>query len=124
MIVRSRTDAGVHALHTTVHVDLQKPRGRIISAKHVTAALNRSFDKCCLPISILNTETVSPAFHCRFDVKERKYLYRLAIAKQHYQPSEEENRNTAFHSKFKPVEELNRCLFLLLDKVNDSIVRR
>lgn len=134
-----RTDAGVHALHSTVHVDLDGGNNRIIPANSITSALNHIFQVQNLPIHILNTENVPPTFHCRQSVKERKYMYRLAVAKEFYKPvddgkkrkrkhrsllhigsNEIESIRKASHRKFKPIEELDRCLFILLDKFNDN----
>ncbi|MEM9015257.1 MAG: tRNA pseudouridine(38-40) synthase TruA [Pseudomonadota bacterium] len=67
-----RTDAGVHALAMTAHVDLDKD----FSADVVRDALN--FHLRPAAISILDTQIVSPEFHARFSCVERRYQYRIA----------------------------------------------
>ena len=66
-----RTDAGVHALGQTAHVDLVKD----LRADKVRDALN--FHLGDEPISILESELVDDEWHARFDAIERSYVYRL-----------------------------------------------
>lgn len=64
-----RTDAGVHALGQVAHVDLAKS----VTANRLRDALNAHLRP--LPISILATTEVAPAFHARFDAIKRVYRY-------------------------------------------------
>jgi len=66
-----RTDAGVHALGQTAHVDLVKD----LRADKVRDALNFHLGEN--PISILASERVDGEFHARFDAVERHYIYRI-----------------------------------------------
>lgn len=109
-----RTDAGVHALHTTVHVDIEKRTGHEIKPEHVTHALNKHFKKGNIEIRILNTEHVPDTFHCRYGVNQRTYLYRLAVSKKNYLPdTDSDSRQKQFLQKFIPIEEQFRCFYLL-----------
>jgi tRNA pseudouridine38-40 synthase len=66
-----RTDAGVHALGQTAHVDLVKD----LRADKVRDALNYHLGKN--PISILDSVRADDEFHARFDAIERNYIYRI-----------------------------------------------
>jgi tRNA pseudouridine38-40 synthase len=66
-----RTDAGVHALAMTAHVDIAKP----ISAYRLADGTNAKLRP--LPISILAAEEVDESFHARFSCTGRRYLYRI-----------------------------------------------
>ncbi len=65
-----RTDAGVHALGMTAHIDFEKEW----PADVVCDALN--FHLKPAPIAILKVERVSDDFHARFSATARHYLYR------------------------------------------------
>ncbi|KAI8039362.1 tRNA pseudouridine synthase-like 1 [Drosophila gunungcola] len=109
-VLSSRTDAGVHALHSTVHVDLERPNGLPYDTTTLTGVLNRTLDKQRLPIRVLSSQVVSESFHCRYHAIGRTYLYRFAVTKN---PSSGDDnlRNKAFEA-FMPVEEIDRCYFL------------
>jgi tRNA pseudouridine38-40 synthase len=66
-----RTDAGVHALAMTAHVDLARP----ISAFRLADGLNAKLRP--LPVAILRAEPVADDFHARFSCIGRRYLYRI-----------------------------------------------
>ncbi|MEM9839641.1 MAG: tRNA pseudouridine synthase A, partial [Pseudomonadota bacterium] len=66
-----RTDAGVHALAMTAHLDIQ----REMDPFTVMNALNAIIRP--LPIAILSTEQTDKEFHARFAARERQYLYRI-----------------------------------------------
>ncbi|XP_055704884.1 tRNA pseudouridine synthase-like 1 [Phlebotomus papatasi] len=110
VVPSSRTDSGVHALHSTVHVDLQRPNGKPYDQDHITALLNQSFKRDDIFIRILNTRRVPDTFHCRYSAKSRSYLYRVAIAKDFRVAEKLQSR--AGRLSFIPIEELNRCLFV------------
>uniref|UniRef100_A0A182PTD3 tRNA pseudouridine synthase n=1 Tax=Anopheles epiroticus TaxID=199890 RepID=A0A182PTD3_9DIPT len=105
----SRTDTGVHALHNTVHVDLQRPNGKPYDADRITKTLNRAFEKDAQSLRILSTVHVPLTFHARLCAKSRTYLYRLAVLKREY--SCESGRQHP-HARFIPIEEHDRCYFL------------
>jgi tRNA pseudouridine38-40 synthase len=67
-----RTDAGVHALAMTAHVDIAKP----ITPFRLVDGTNAKLRP--LPVSILGAEAVADDFHARFSCTGRRYLYRIA----------------------------------------------
>lgn len=67
-----RTDAGVHALAMTAHVDIAKP----IAAQRLADGTNAKLRP--LPVSILGAEEVDGDFHARFSCIGRRYVYRIA----------------------------------------------
>jgi tRNA pseudouridine38-40 synthase len=67
-----RTDAGVHALAMTAHVDIAKP----INAHRLADGTNAKLRP--LPVAILSAEAVPEDFHARFSCIGRRYLYRIA----------------------------------------------
>lgn len=66
-----RTDAGVHALAMTAHVDIARPIGAHRLADGTNAKLRP------LPVAILRAEAVGEDFHARFSCIGRRYLYRI-----------------------------------------------
>lgn len=105
------TDAGVHALHSTVHVDLERRDGQPYDTTALTGVLNRTLDKQRLPIRVLSSRLVADSFHCRYHATGRTYLYRIAVAKT--APSEDSGRlRNRGYEAFIPVEEIDRCFFL------------
>jgi tRNA pseudouridine38-40 synthase len=67
-----RTDAGVHALAMTAHVDIEKP----ITAFRLADGTNAKLRP--LPVAILAAEEAEAEFHARFSCIGRRYLYRIA----------------------------------------------
>jgi tRNA pseudouridine38-40 synthase len=71
-----RTDAGVHALHQVVHVDLPEPLFRDDRpdepAERIRRALNRALRG---RIEVLRVERVPGEFHARFSATARAYRY-------------------------------------------------
>jgi tRNA pseudouridine38-40 synthase len=67
-----RTDAGVHALAMTAHVDVERP----ISAWRLMEGTNAKLRP--QPIALLSCEEASEDFHARFSCTGRRYLYRIA----------------------------------------------
>jgi len=67
-----RTDAGVHALAMTAHVDIAKSIGGLRLGDGINAKLRP------LPVAILAAEEVDDAFHARFSCIGRRYVYRIA----------------------------------------------
>lgn len=66
-----RTDAGVHALAMTAHVDIERP----ISAFRLVDGTNAKLRP--QPIAILAAEVVPDDFHARFSCRGRRYIYRI-----------------------------------------------
>ena len=66
-----RTDAGVHALAMTAHVDIARPISPFRLADGVNAKLRP------LPIAVLSAREVDADFHARFSCMGRRYLYRI-----------------------------------------------
>ncbi|XP_055598767.1 tRNA pseudouridine synthase-like 1 [Uranotaenia lowii] len=118
--ISSRTDAGVHALHNTVHVDLERRNGRTYPEEKMTQKLNRSLGGQGLPIRVLKTQLVPMTFHARLCAKSRTYLYRLgALRPEHC----DKYQNQPF-SRFIPIEEHDRCYFIAHRDFNIDRLRR
>lgn len=66
-----RTDAGVHALHQVVHVDLDRPM-RVDKVRDATNAQMRD-----LPVVVREAREVDDSFHARLSASKRHYLYRI-----------------------------------------------
>jgi tRNA pseudouridine38-40 synthase len=66
-----RTDAGVHALAMTAHLDIQREMGPF----KLQGALNGIMRPA--PVAVLSAEPVGHDFHARFSATERRYLYRI-----------------------------------------------
>jgi tRNA pseudouridine38-40 synthase len=66
-----RTDAGVHALAMSAHVDIGRPIGSFRLSEGLNARLRP------LPIAILAAEPVPDDWHARFSCIGRRYLYRI-----------------------------------------------
>lgn len=70
-IAAGRTDAGVHALAMTAHVDLE----RELSAKQLREGLNALVRPD--PIAVLQVDEAESDWHARFSCAGRRYLYRI-----------------------------------------------
>lgn len=70
----SRTDKGVHATGQVVHFDAP----RCIAPMTLVDLVNRM---CPEDLSIVDSEEVPAIFHARFDVKSKRYVYRLRTIK-------------------------------------------
>jgi len=83
----SRTDAGVHALCNTAHVDIQH---RIPNHNYhpdvVSSAINEGMWFRKEPIRILKTLRVDDSFHARFAATGRTYVYRIAVLTKPFAP--------------------------------------
>ena len=66
-----RTDAGVHALAMSAHVDV----ARDLTAHRLREGLNALVRP--YPISVLEVQTVAEDWHARFSCLGRRYLYRI-----------------------------------------------
>ncbi|XP_018362379.1 PREDICTED: tRNA pseudouridine synthase A isoform X2 [Trachymyrmex cornetzi] len=81
LCLSSRTDAGVHALGNTAHVELENKYNIIYNSSDVKKYVNRYFSKCGHTIRLLDCIPVTQNFHVRFACKSRTYLYRFMIPK-------------------------------------------
>jgi tRNA pseudouridine38-40 synthase len=92
-----RTDAGVHATHQVIHVDLPPFWCDLEKLKsHLNGFLHPS-------VFIQNITPVAPSFHARFDAKKR--LYRYVLYDGVYQPF---LANYALHVEALDVSKLNQ----------------
>lgn len=66
-----RTDAGVHALAMTAHVDIEKQ----ITASRLLDGLNAKLRP--QPVAILGAQVVPDDWHARFSCIGRRYIYRI-----------------------------------------------
>ncbi|SMF75530.1 tRNA pseudouridine(38-40) synthase TruA [Allosphingosinicella indica] len=66
-----RTDAGVHALAMTAHVEIAKP----IAAERLMDGINAKLRP--LPVAVLAASQVPDEWHARFSCIGRRYLYRI-----------------------------------------------
>ena len=66
-----RTDAGVHALAMTAHVDIERPITPFRLADGTNARLRP------LPVAILGAQVADEDFHARFSCIGRRYVYRI-----------------------------------------------
>jgi len=71
---QGRTDAGVHALGQTAHVDLPGHLPDLNIAKALNSLLPDD-------IAVVKCEKVNENFHSRFDAVSRQYLYRIATVR-------------------------------------------
>lgn len=110
LLLSSRTDAGVHALHSTVQTDLHRRNGQPYHEDAFAVTLNRFFFGERLPIRLLSAQHVPDTFHCRYNAQSRTYLYRLATPKADAKPLELQSQLQC-HTKFIPIEEIDRCYF-------------
>ncbi|XP_058016871.1 tRNA pseudouridine synthase-like 1 isoform X2 [Ahaetulla prasina] len=76
-VVSSRTDAGVHALCNSAHLDIQRKEGQPpFSEDLLVQVLNKHLGS--EPIRVLSACRVSSNFHARFLARARTYVYRVA----------------------------------------------
>ncbi|XP_069803392.1 tRNA pseudouridine synthase-like 1 [Dendropsophus ebraccatus] len=80
--ISSRTDAGVHAICNSAHVDIERPPDKpSFSEAILVRALN--FHLQPEPISIVKAIRVSDDFHARFKALSRTYFYRVVTGCNH-----------------------------------------
>ncbi|MEK7266489.1 MAG: tRNA pseudouridine(38-40) synthase TruA [Pseudomonadota bacterium] len=66
-----RTDAGVHALAMTIHIDIEKETDAHTIREAVNYYLKPS------PVAVLTAARAADDFHARFSATRRHYLYRI-----------------------------------------------
>ena len=72
-VAAGRTDAGVHALALTVHLDLAQD----LLPERVMSGLNHHLRPA--PIAVIDARRAEPDFHARFAAVARHYLYRILV---------------------------------------------
>ncbi|OQS02546.1 hypothetical protein THRCLA_21401 [Thraustotheca clavata] len=86
VIVSSRTDAGVHAIANTAHVDvLRTSKGKNASKfppQIVRNAMNSFLRQSEQPIVVRDVVLVRDTFHSRFDAIGREYVYKIQMPKK------------------------------------------
>ncbi|KAL5014030.1 hypothetical protein ScPMuIL_008300 [Solemya velum] len=84
IVTSSRTDAEVHALRSSVHVDLVHRNfpDKEFDPRLLTVFLNRRLMKLEEPIRVLEIRRVNDDFHCRYQARNRSYMYRLAVVRE------------------------------------------
>lgn len=104
----SRTDARVHGLHSTFHVDVEH-EGRLDDValsdtvkSQIISTLNDSLKVAKAAIRVNEVEIVDETnFMAYRNVKDRSYLYRIAV------------KPNAKTDEFNiPIEEIDRCFFI------------
>lgn len=70
IVASGRTDAGVHAIKQSAHLDLQ---GKDVSLKNLLHNVNKILPS---DIRITSIKEVSERFHARYNVKSKTYLYK------------------------------------------------
>lgn len=96
-----RTDARVHALNSTLQIDLESKNGNSFALDRMQMTLNKILRKENREIVINNVEIVPNDFDCSRSPIERIYLYRIAILRNNI------GITNLFHSI--PLDEINRC---------------
>lgn len=109
--IKYRTDAGVHALNTSVALDIERLYDEPLKPQTITKLVNEKLAYWNEQLRILKTTPVDLDFNPRFNVISRKYLYRLAVAKQTVESGVKLKQLKS--SMFIPIEESHRCHFIL-----------
>lgn len=78
-VAAGRTDAGVHAEAMPIHWDL--PSHFRVPVERLARALNAHLPA---DIAVLGAEVAPPNFHARFSCTERRYIYRLLVARERH----------------------------------------
>ncbi len=73
IISAGRTDAGVHALKQTAHIDINHQ----MEPWKIREAFNGNLLAQDAPITVLDVTPVPETFHARFSAKKRSYIYRI-----------------------------------------------
>ncbi|KAJ8686293.1 hypothetical protein QAD02_022087 [Eretmocerus hayati] len=80
LVLAGRTDAGVHALNTVAHLDLDLKYEEFCTDTMIRM-MNRYFSNCGHDIRIFSVQAVSSSFHARFSAISRTYVYRFIVPK-------------------------------------------
>ena len=112
-----RTDAGVHALCNTAHVDLYNKHNYLYNPNLALIYMNRYFFKCKHDVRLLEFIPVTEDFHARFFAKSRTYVYRFMRAKdqnEHRIPISETSHAYHLRSDTFDIERLERATQLFM----------
>lgn len=112
-----RTDAGVHSIAITAHIDLAKEQAPYT----ILLATNSHLKNKNHNISILSVEKVSDDFHARFSCKQRHYIYK--IANRFTRPIIDENRVWWLYNKDFNIELMNKTAQHLIGEHDFSTFR-
>ncbi|KDO23195.1 tRNA pseudouridine synthase A [Saprolegnia parasitica CBS 223.65] len=82
VVVSSRTDAGVHAVANTAHVDLQRAVPH--PPQVVRNAMNAFLRQRHQAIVVRDVEVVANDFHSRFEAIGREYIYQIHMPKAEF----------------------------------------
>ncbi|XP_043272239.1 tRNA pseudouridine synthase-like 1 [Venturia canescens] len=85
LTLSSRTDAGVHALCSTAHVELENPHEPFYETESTLKTLNRYLTHCGHEIRITSFFPIKDTFHVRFGAQSRTYVYRLMCPKSQHE---------------------------------------
>ncbi|KAI4494368.1 hypothetical protein M0802_009051 [Mischocyttarus mexicanus] len=83
LYLTSRTDAGVHALHTFGQITLENKYNTLYDSEEIIRQLNRFFRTTSHFIRILECVPVVEEFDARRIIKSKTYIYRFMIAKKY-----------------------------------------
>ncbi|XP_063972373.1 tRNA pseudouridine synthase-like 1 isoform X2 [Diachasmimorpha longicaudata] len=117
----SRTDAGVHAINTTVHVNLDHPAGIIYDTDTIIRRSNLYFARCGHEIRLTKILPVTDEFHARRSAKSREYFYRFGVAKdctENRIPISELGRSWHVRGEKIDIDALKRAIPLFMGKQN------
>lgn len=107
MCCSSRTDARVHALQSTFHVDVKNDENISFTKnnKHeMIARLNNNLKVLKAPIRINDVNIVDETnFSAYRNVLNRSYLYRIAVEQKQIHDE---------HEHTIPIEEVSRCFII------------
>ncbi|OQR77037.1 tRNA pseudouridine synthase 1-like [Tropilaelaps mercedesae] len=96
----SRTDAGVHAVLNTAHVDLLGNTDDFtVSEENLVYYVNKYMLRNRHDVVLREAIRVPYWFHARFCAQRRTYIYRIAVPKE----------GRSKFKRFVPLEELNHC---------------
>lgn len=110
VVLAGRTDAGVHALRMSAHIDLEHHSGTTnFDKNNLIKMMNRHLISTNHEIRILSCHEVNKDFHARFSAKSRTYMYRFLVAKDLNDkrvPIAEYGRTMHFQTKDFDIERL------------------
>ncbi|CAK9809575.1 tRNA pseudouridine synthase-like 1 [Anthophora plagiata] len=113
----SRTDAGVHSLCNSAHVDINNEYNKIYNPHEVLKIVNRYFTSCNHDIRLLDFIPVKENFHARTLAKSRTYIYRFVKAKDNNEqrlPLAELKQSFHFRSEKFDLERMKRATQLFM----------
>lgn len=97
-VASSRTDAGVHALFNSAHIELENKHGLFYEPETLKRFINRHLLRCRHEIRLLQCIPITDKFHARHNALSRTYYFRFAVPK---------NGAT---DRMAPISEINRSM--------------